>query len=113
MSEDWDDGVAASLVHAYVLVGVTMLNPDRSVMLRLQVHGQVVAAHPVNGIEITLSGSRAGASYRLPPNTGVFRAAVPGLYWLTVPPMALVISLVMRLAKACGSAGGSPSRMWA
>jgi hypothetical protein len=82
MEEDWDEGVAQELVHAYVLVGVTMLNPDRSVMLRLQVHGQVIAADPVNGIEIRLSGSRAGGSYRLPPNTGVFRAAAPGLYWL-------------------------------
>ena len=83
MEEDWDEAAAAQLVEAYVLVGVTVLNPDRSVMHRLQVHGQIVSADPVTGIEIALAGMRAGSSYRLPPSISVFRAATPGLYRLS------------------------------
>lgn len=74
----WDPKLAVALVGKRVLVGVTELAADGTVVGRRQVHGHAIRADRRAGIAIRLAGERAGEEVVLPPDTGAFRPAAPG-----------------------------------
>lgn len=78
----WDDDIAAELVGRVMLAGISYIEPDGSVARRQQVFGEVVSVDPRRGIAIRLMGSRAGETFRLPPDTRSIQPASPGEYRL-------------------------------
>ncbi len=80
--EAWNDEVARELVGCLVLVGITYQYPDGSLGEQQQLFGRVVAADRGSGIELRLAGNYAGKTYRLPPDTRVFRQVPAGQYRL-------------------------------
>jgi len=77
---DWDELLAERLHGARVLVGLTYRKPDGDDLL--QFFGTVSEVHPREGIMLELEGSRAGETYRLPPDLRAFHPAPPGSYRL-------------------------------
>ncbi len=78
----WDPRLAVELVGKRVLVGVTDLAPDGSVLGRREFYGQAVRADWRAGIALRLEGARAGEELVLPPDTRAFHPAAPGEYRL-------------------------------
>lgn len=78
----WDDDAAATLVGAYVLVGITDQSHDGETLGLRQLHGIVRSVSQQNGIVIDLHGSHAGEEYTLPPGPLLFQPARPGTYRL-------------------------------
>ena len=78
----WDPKLAVELVGKRVLVGVTDLAPDGSVLGQRQFCGQAVRADWRAGIALRLEGARAGEEVVLPPDTRAFQPAAPGEYRL-------------------------------
>lgn len=64
-----------------VVVGLTYLDPDKTPGRQEQFYGVITYAGP-EGLELTLSGSREGESYWLPPQVEAFEPARPGVYRL-------------------------------
>jgi len=80
--EAWDEDIARELVGCLVLVGITYRFPDGSLGAQQQLFGYVRTADPERGIELRLAGNYAGKTYRLPPDTRVFRSVPSGQYRL-------------------------------
>jgi hypothetical protein len=80
--DSWDDELAAGLVGALVLVGVTYRAKDEEILRREQFHGYVISAERDRGVVLHLEGARAGDTHVLPPTTSVFERASPGHYRL-------------------------------
>ena len=76
---DWDSAMAEALVGSLVLIGITFVGDDGAD--QEQMFGTVTDATR-KGIEIALEGSRAGETYRLPPDTRAFFPATRGEYRL-------------------------------
>jgi len=74
----WNPMLAVELVGKRVLVGITDLAPDGSVLGRRELYGQAVRADWRTGIALRLFGSRAGEEVVLPPDTRAFHRAGPG-----------------------------------
>ncbi len=75
----WDKAFGQSLIGAVVLVGITYEGPaDQH---QEQFYGTVEKVGP-DGVELLLSGSRAGERFTLPPDPTAFERAAPGLYRL-------------------------------
>ena len=77
---EWDGTLAEKLLGARILVGLTRREADGDHLL--QFFGVVTDAHPRDGITLELEGSRAGETYRLPPDLRAFHPAPPGSYRL-------------------------------
>jgi len=76
----WDQRFADQLDGAVVLVGMTYNEPSGK---RLeQFFGTVIAAHETEGVTLLLEGTRAGETFRLPPDLRAFFPARPGSYRL-------------------------------
>lgn len=75
----WDEAFARELLGSVVLVGITTRTPDGDT--QEQVYGTVVQADAIK-IALSLSGSRSGEEYFLPPDPTAFHPAPPGLYRL-------------------------------
>lgn len=78
----WDEKVAATLVGATVVVGMTRVSHEGKLLKREQFHGRVVSTDPHKGICVALAGEREGEHYWLPPATDAFERAAPGVYTL-------------------------------
>lgn len=78
----WDPKIAVALIGKRVLVGITDLAPDGSVIGKRQVHGDAIRADRRMGIALRLVGARAGEEIVLPPDTRAFHPAAPGEYRL-------------------------------
>lgn len=78
----WDPKLAVELVGKRVLVGITDLAPDGSVLGRREFCGQAVRADWRTGIALRLEGARAGEEVLLPPDTRAFHPVGPGEYRL-------------------------------
>ncbi|GAA0591777.1 hypothetical protein GCM10009416_32730 [Craurococcus roseus] len=78
----WDPKLAVELVGKRVLVGITDLAPDGSVLGRREFCGQAIRADWRTGIALRLEGVRAGEEVVLPPDTRAFHPAAPGEYRL-------------------------------
>ena len=79
---DWERA-GAEWPGLIVLVGLTFLNKDGSLNRREQFYGQIASVDSADGIELDLSGSRAGESYWLPPDLRAFEPAAKGDYRLS------------------------------
>ena len=78
----WDDAVAARIIGATVLVGVTHPAHGGRPERHEQFFGVVVEAVRGRGVLLDLSGTRAGEQHWLPPTTSTFVPADPGVYRL-------------------------------
>ena len=78
----WSVEVARELPGKMVLIGITYLRPDRSVLEQIQMFGRIEVADSVVGIVVALEGKRGGTKYTLPPDTRGIREAAPGEYAL-------------------------------
>lgn len=78
----WNPKLAVELVGKRVLVGITDLAPDGSVLGRREFCGQAVRADWRTGIALRLEGARAGEEVLLPPDTRAFHPVGPGEYRL-------------------------------
>ncbi len=76
---DWLDA-ERDWVGAVVLVGLTYVNAEGDVIRQEQLYGQIVSVSSRSGIELDLSGQRAGERYWLPPQLEAFEKARPGEY---------------------------------
>ena len=77
----WDDAAAQELIGCTVIIGLTYRSPGNEDRQE-QMHGVITAADARDGIEVTLSGSREGEAYVLPPHLAAFERARPGSYRL-------------------------------
>ena len=80
--EVWDAALADDLPGKVVLVGISYINEDGSLLEQQQFFGEVESAHPRQGILLSLRGRRSGERYNLPPDTRSINAASPGEYSL-------------------------------
>ena len=78
----FDHAFARDLVGKYILVGVTVQDKRGELKRHEQFHGTVVSADAVEGICLSLKGSRAGETKWLPPATHVYFSAPKGEYRL-------------------------------
>src|SRR5262245_55804154 len=78
----FDDATAGALVGKYVLIGLTYLDHDGTLISRDQIHGVVVAVDRRVGVTIELHGGRKGEKFTLPPALDAFDPAPPGSYRL-------------------------------
>jgi hypothetical protein len=77
----FDQAIADEYVGKYILVGITHLDSEGNLTHQTQFHGVVEQASP-NGIIISLRGSHAGESWRMPPDLRAISEASPGVYTL-------------------------------
>jgi hypothetical protein len=80
--EPFDHAFARKLIGKYVLVGVTVQDKRGELRRHEQFHGTVVAADAVQGVCLTLQGSRDGETKWMPPATHVYSPAEKGEYRL-------------------------------
>jgi hypothetical protein len=78
----WDQELADWLVGKYVLVGLTQVDRDGSVISRREIHGRVKSAKQGMAIILDRSGQKDDSDFRLPPDTAVFGPAEQGEYKL-------------------------------
>ena len=78
--EEWDDDFARDLIGCTLLVGLTYVDHDGTVMRRTQVFGVVQTVDRGAGVVIRQSN---GEDYSLPPALEAFQAAAPGTYRLS------------------------------
>jgi hypothetical protein len=78
----WDKAVAAALPGNRLLVGITYLAEDGSLIEQQQLFGIVERADEREGILLELRGQRAGEQFKLPPDTRSIQEALPGTYQL-------------------------------
>ncbi|WP_156466678.1 hypothetical protein [Methylibium sp. Root1272] len=78
----WDPTLAEALPGAVLLVGITYLAADGSLIEQQQFFGRVQSAHPAQGIALILEGRRRGERYNLPPDTRSLARAELGEYRL-------------------------------
>ncbi|MDR6859261.1 hypothetical protein [Variovorax guangxiensis] len=78
----WNAALASMLPGKLLLVGLTYLDADGTLIDKQQIFGRVLSATPRGGISLRLEGRRAGERYALPPDTRSFRKAKPGEYRL-------------------------------
>lgn len=76
----WDDALAATMIGATVLVGMTYEEPAG--VRQEQFVGTVMNASLEEGIVLRLEGARAGEVFTLPPDLRGFAPAPPGSYRL-------------------------------
>lgn len=76
---EWSDDLAAKLLGAVVLVGITRRGNSGETFE--QFYGTVERADP-QGIDLALGGSRSGGNFILPPDPRAFFPAQPGSYRL-------------------------------
>jgi hypothetical protein len=81
--DHWDEEMAAGLVGKLVLVGLSHVAKDDTLLRREQFYGCVVSADRSDGIVLELEGGRAGETYALPPQTSALSRARPGEYRLS------------------------------
>jgi hypothetical protein len=78
----WDEEVAAALMGALVIIGLTHLDADGVFVSQEQYFGRVIAVDRNHSITLRLDGSRDEQEYVLPPQTSAFHKAEPGEYRL-------------------------------
>ena len=78
----WDEAVAFDLPGRLLLIGLTFHDADGTPGRQEQVWGRVTGVDRHAGIFLTLSGSRDGEPFSLPPDTRAIHAAPPGEYHL-------------------------------
>jgi hypothetical protein len=78
---EFDQPLAESYIGKYILIGLTYLTHDGSVLEQVQMHG-VIESVSSDGIQITLCGKRSGEVWVMPPNLDSVSAAKPGTYSL-------------------------------
>lgn len=78
----WDPRLAVELIGKRVLVGITDLARDGSILGERQFYGDAIRADRQAGIALRLGGARAGEEIMLPPDTRAFHPAAPGEYRL-------------------------------
>lgn len=78
----WDESIAESVVGKVVLVGLTYLEADGTLIEQQQFFGTVVSADLRTGILLSLKGQRSGEQYTLPPDTRAIEISSSGEYRL-------------------------------
>ena len=78
----WDDQLARVLPGKVLLVGISYIDTDGSLIEQQQFFGSVETVHSRQGILLNLAGRRAGERYNLPPDMRAIREAEPGEYRL-------------------------------
>jgi hypothetical protein len=78
----WDETIAKNVVGKVVLVGLTYLEADGTLIEQQQFFGTVVSADSRKGILLSLEGQRAGEQYNLSPDTRAIEIASTGEYRL-------------------------------
>jgi hypothetical protein len=78
----WDEDFAQTLLGSRVLIGLTYCDASGRETGLEQLHGIVVEADRNHGIGVRLEGAHEGETKSLPPHTGAFEIAGPGVYTL-------------------------------
>jgi hypothetical protein len=78
----WNETLAKDVVGKVVLVGLTFLETDGTLIEQQQFFGTVVSANSRKGILLSLKGQRTGEHYNLPPDTRAIEIASSGEYRL-------------------------------
>jgi len=78
----WDEILAEDVVGKVVLVGLTYLEADGSLIEQQKFFGTVLSADSRRGILLSLEGQRSGEQYNLPPDTRAIEIASSGEYRL-------------------------------
>jgi hypothetical protein len=78
----WDETIAESVVGKVVLVALTYLESDGTLIDQEQLFGTVMSADARKGILLSLKGQRAGEQFNLPPDTRSIEIASTGEYRL-------------------------------
>ncbi|OUM01564.1 hypothetical protein [Variovorax sp. JS1663] len=78
----WDAAFASMLPGKLLLVGLTYLEADGTLIDKQQIFGRVLSATPQGGIQLRLEGRRGGERYVLPPDLQALQKAKPGEYQL-------------------------------
>jgi len=74
---------AKEMINKKVLIGLTYLNPDGTVIEHTQMHGKIAAVEP-SCVRVDLEGTHKGESMSLPRDLRSFKKAEPGTYTLRV-----------------------------
>ena len=69
----------SSLLGKYVLIGITRIAADDTLIEKTERHGRIALVDPDEGIKVVLSD---GEVLTLPPDPDSFREAKPGVYRL-------------------------------
>lgn len=78
---EFDEASAEGYIGKYLLVGITHVENDGTILLRDELHGTIVAA-TASGIDVELRGVNEGKSWRMPPFLDELSVAKPGIYEL-------------------------------
>ncbi len=78
---DWDRA-EKEWIGAVVLVGLTYVTQEDEFDYQVQFYGQITYIQRDWGIQLSLSGQRAGEVYDLPPQLEAFKPAPAGEYRL-------------------------------
>jgi hypothetical protein len=78
----WDQSLANAILGKILLVGLTFLNEDGSLIEQQQFFGHVQSVSQNIGIALALEGNRLGETYLLPPDTRAIKVANPAKYRL-------------------------------
>lgn len=76
----FDEEKARTLIGLHLLVGITRLDHDDTVIRQEQFHGEIVRASAAEGVILRLHNS--GEERGLPPDLSVIEQAEPGTYRL-------------------------------
>jgi len=63
-------------------MAIRYLDKEGKLIERQQLHGVIIKADQIEGLDVKLEGSRAGEIFRLPPDLRWFEDARPGTYTL-------------------------------
>jgi hypothetical protein len=73
---------ARAILGKTVLMALRYVNEEGSLIERKQLYGVIIKADEREGVDVRLSGSRAGEVFKLPPDTRSFEDARAGKYTL-------------------------------
>lgn len=78
MRPELEKTLVQELLHKHVIIGITVVDHDDTVIEQIQMHGDIERIDLEKGVFIRLSGSNE--EYALPPDLDAFKKAPPGEY---------------------------------
>ena len=76
----FDSPRANAMVGKIVLIVLTYVDANGTLLSQVQMHGEIMSADQAKGFQVALGGSRAGTTQWLPPDLRPFKELIPGTY---------------------------------